>query len=82
MDEWLVEAMYEGVQTVVRTTEGDSKAFSMKAELHQGSVLGPLLFVLVMEMISRDRCYRCFNLFISVICVLFFPFTASTVLVG
>ena len=83
MDEWLVEAMYEGAQTVVRTTEGDSKAFSMKAELHQGSVLSPLLFVLVMEMISRDRCYRCFNLFISrVIRVLFFPFTASTVLVG
>jgi len=48
-----VMAMYEGAQTVVRTTEGDSKAF-MKVGLHQGSVLSPLLFVIVMEMISRE----------------------------
>ena len=57
MDEWLVKAvtaMYEGAQTVVRTTEGDSKAFNVKVELHQGSVLSPLLFVIVMEMISRE----------------------------
>ena len=44
-------AMYE---TVVRTTEGDSKAFNVKVRLHQGSVLSPLLFVIVMEMISRE----------------------------
>ena len=47
-------AMYEGAQTVVRTTEGDSKAFNVKVGLHQGSVLSPLLFVIVMEMISRE----------------------------
>ena len=38
VDEWLVKAvmaMYEGAQTVVRTTEGDSKAFSVKVGLHQ-----------------------------------------------
>jgi len=32
MEEWLVKAvraMYEGAQTVVRTTEGDSKAFNV-----------------------------------------------------
>ena len=28
----------------------------MKVELHQGSVLSPLLFVIVMEMISRELC--------------------------
>jgi len=42
VDEWLVKtvmAMYEGAQTVVRTTEGDSKAFNVKVGLHQGSVL-------------------------------------------
>ena len=57
MDEWLVKAvmvMYEGAQTVVRTTEGDSKAFNVKVGLQQGSVLSPLLFVIVMEMISRE----------------------------
>jgi len=50
-----VMAMYEGAQTVVRTTEGDSKAFKVKVGLHQGSVLSPLLFVIVMEMILRDK---------------------------
>ena len=39
VEEWLVKAvmaMYEGAQTVVRTTEGDSKAFKVKVGLHQG----------------------------------------------
>ena len=53
-------AMYEGAQTVVRTTEGDSKAFNVKVGLHQGSfamprsfeVLSPLLSVIVTEMIE------------------------------
>ena len=55
VEKWLVKAvmaMYESAQTVVRTTEGDSKAFNVKVGLHQGSVLSPLLFVIVMEMIS------------------------------
>ena len=57
VEEWLVNAvmvMYEGAETVVRTTAGDSKAFNVKVGLHQGSVLSPLLFVIVMEMISRE----------------------------
>jgi len=57
VEEWLVKAvmaMYEDAQTVVRTTEGDSKAFNVKVGLHQGSVLSSLLFVRVMEMISRE----------------------------
>ena len=49
-----VMTMYKGAQTVVRTTEGDSKAFNVKVGLHQLSVLSPLLFVIVMEMISRE----------------------------
>jgi len=57
VDECLVKAvmaMHEGAQTVVITTEGDSKAFNVKVGLHQGSDLSPLLFVIVMEMISRE----------------------------
>ena len=57
MDEWLVNAvmaMYDGAQTVVRTTEEDSKAFNVKVGLHLGSVWSPLLFVIVMELISRE----------------------------
>ena len=46
--------MYEGAQTVVRTTEGDNKVFNVKVGLHQGSALSPLLFVTVIEMISRE----------------------------
>jgi len=57
VDEWLVKAimtMYDGAQTVVRTSEGNSKAFNVKVGLHHGSVLSPLLFVIVIEMISRE----------------------------
>jgi len=84
VEEWLVKAvmvMYRCIcmaQTVVRTTEGDSKAFNVKVGfrrrcdclassapftniltylltyLHQGSILSHLLFVIVMEMISRE----------------------------
>jgi len=49
-----VITMYDGAQTVVRTSEGNSKAFNVKVGLHIGSVLSPLLFVIVMEMISRE----------------------------
>ena len=46
--------MYVGAQTVVRTTEGDSKAFDEKVGLRQGSVLSPLLFTTVIKIISRE----------------------------
>jgi len=49
-----VMAMYEGAQTVVRTT-GDSKAFNVKIGLHQGSVSSALLFVIVMETITTEQ---------------------------
>ena len=57
VEEWLVStviAMYEGAETVVRTPEGDSKAFSVKVGLYQGSVLSPLLFVIVTEVITKE----------------------------
>ena len=56
VEEWLVETvmtMYEGARTVVRTPCGDSESFTVNVGVHQGSVLSPLLFVIVMEAITR-----------------------------
>ena len=53
VEEWLVSAvmsMYTGAKTVVRTVYG----FELKVVMHQGSGLSPLLFVIVMEAISRE----------------------------
>ena len=46
--------MYTGAKTVVRTVYGNSKGFEVKVGMHQGSALSPLLFVIVMEAISRE----------------------------
>ena len=57
VEEWLVLAvmsMYTGAKTVVRTVYGNSSSFEVKVGMHQGSALSPLLFVIVMEAISRE----------------------------
>ena len=57
VEEWLVSAvvsMYTGAKTVVRTVYGNSKDFEVKLGVQQGSELSPLLFVIVMEAISRE----------------------------
>ena len=56
VDEWIVtviKAMYEDATTVVRVNGRDSRAFGVRVGVHQGSVLSPLLFVIVMEALSR-----------------------------
>ena len=56
VEEWLVQTvmtMYERARTVVRTKRGYSTEFEMKVGVHQGSVLSPLLFVAVMEVVTR-----------------------------
>jgi len=47
-------SMYIGAKTVVRTVYGNSNSFEVKVGMHQGSALSPLLFVMVMEALSRD----------------------------
>ena len=57
VEEWLVLAvlsMYTGAKTVVRTVYGNSNDFEVKVGMHQGSALSSLLFVIVMEALSRE----------------------------
>jgi len=39
---------------LVRTVYGNSNGFEVKVGMHQGSALSPLLFVIVMEALSRE----------------------------
>jgi len=57
VEEWLVSAvmsMCTGAKTVVRTVYGNSSGFEVIVDMHQGSALSPLLFVVVMEAMSRE----------------------------
>jgi len=57
VEEWLVSAimsMYTGAKTVIRTVYARSKCFEVKVGMHQVSALSPLLFVIVIEALSRE----------------------------
>ena len=57
MDEWLictVMALYTEACTVVRTDAGLSESFEVKVGLHQGSVLSPLFFAAVMDVVYSE----------------------------
>ena len=49
---WLVQGMY--TQSRVHVGEGYSEEFEVKVGVHQGSVLSPLLFIIVLEALSRE----------------------------
>ena len=50
----LVQDMYEGSETVVRCAIGTTESFKVKVRLHQGSVLSPFLFVVIMERLMNE----------------------------
>ena len=50
----LVQGMYANARSRVRVGEGFSKEFEVKVRVHQGSVLSPLLFIIVLEALSRE----------------------------
>ena len=52
VEEWLVQTvmvMYEKARTTVRTKQGSSEEFEVKVGVHQGSVLSPLLLLLLLR---------------------------------
>jgi hypothetical protein len=56
VDEWLVsviKAMYADTTTMVKLNGRVSEGFNVKVGVHQGSVLSPLLFIIVLEALSR-----------------------------
>ena len=57
VDEWLVsviKAMYCGASTSVKLQGCESSEFEVKVGVHQGSVLSPLLFIIVLEELSKN----------------------------
>ena len=48
------QGMYANARSRVRVGEGFSKEFEVKVGVHQGSVLSPLLFIIVLEALSRE----------------------------
>ena len=55
--EWivqLVQGMYANVRSRVRVGEGYSEEFEVKVGVHQGTILSPLLFIIVLEALSGE----------------------------
>ena len=49
-----VYVLYTAAKTVVTTVYGNSNAFEVKVGMYHGSAFSPLLFVIVMEVLSRE----------------------------
>ena len=46
--------MYENIRSCVRVCKGLSDEFEVKFSVHQGSVLSPQLFIIVLDALSRE----------------------------
>ena len=57
IDKWLVrlvQSMYKDVRSRVRVCGGYTEEFGVGVGAHQGSVLSPLLFIIVLEALFRE----------------------------
>src|SRR6266516_4725130 len=57
VEEWIVnviKSMYDGITTSVKMNDEESETFEVKVGLHQGSVLSPILFNIVMKDIADN----------------------------
>ena len=57
VDDWIVsviKAMFEDATTRVKLNGRESRVLGVKVGVHQGSVLSPLLFIIVLEALSRE----------------------------
>ena len=50
----LVQDMYQGATTRVKSKRGMSEHFEVGIGLHQGSALSPFLFIMLVDTISQD----------------------------
>ena len=51
---WLVQGMYANERSRVCVGKGFSKEFEVKVRVHQGSVLSPLLSIIVLKAFSHE----------------------------
>ena len=57
LEEWIirvVKAMYENAKSTIGTIGTIGDPFPVKVGVHQGSVPSPLLFIIVLEALSRE----------------------------
>ena len=57
VEEWIVrvvQGLYANARSRICVGEGYSEEFEVKVGVHQGSVLSPLLFIFVLEALSRE----------------------------
>ena len=50
----IVQDMYQGATTCVKSRRGTSEHFEVGIGLHQGSALTPFLFIMLVDTISQD----------------------------
>ena len=79
VSEWIVQTvqvMYDTPRSRVRLNGNFSEIFNINVGVHQGSVLSPLLFIMVMEALSRELrtgCPRELSAFLIRVGILLLP---------